>query len=539
MPIDTHVHTHSQVSLAEVGLDNLEPYTRVHWNLTPPECYEQAINNHEAHLTKDGVLRVLTGQYTGRSPKDKFFVEEPTTKDQIWWGDINQPVSEDVFNHMYQKVVDHLSHARNLYVVDAFAGWDKKYRLPLRVITEVAYHAIFSWNMFVRANKDERAVHVPNFTVLAAPTLIARPDEDGTRTGTFIGVNLEKRVIIIVGSMYSGEVKKGIFTVMNYLLPQQGVMPMHCSANHAADGTTAIFFGLSGTGKTTLSADASRTLIGDDEHGWSDDGVFNFEGGCYAKTINLSPENEPEIYQTTKMFGSILENVPLSPKDRAPDFESTRYTQNTRVSYPLHYIPNASDTGLGNHPKDVIFLTADAFGVLPPVSKLSPEQAMYHFISGYTAKVAGTERGVTEPQATFSACFGAPFMPLHPTVYAELLAEKIREHGSNVWLINTGWTGGPYGVGSRMSLPHTRRIVNAVLNGELDDVDYVEEPFFGLLIPVMVPDVPSNILDPRNTWDDKDAYDTQAKKLASMFHKNFEEYKGRTSAEILSGGPKV
>lgn len=539
MPIDNHVHTHSQVSLAEVGLDNLQPYTQVHWNLTPPECYEQAINNHEAHLTNDGVLRVLTGQYTGRSPKDKFFVEESTTKDQIWWGDINQPVSEDVFNRMYQKVVDHLSHSRNLYVVDAFAGWDKNYRLPLRVVTEVAYHAIFAWNMFVRASKEERAVHVPDFTVLAAPTLIAKPDEDGTRTGTFIGVNLEKRVIIIVGSMYSGEVKKGIFTVMNYLLPQQGVMPMHCSANHDENGTTAIFFGLSGTGKTTLSADASRTLIGDDEHGWSDDGVFNFEGGCYAKTINLSAEKEPEIYATTKMFGSILENVPLSPKDRTPDFDSTRYTQNTRVSYPLHFIPNASETGLGNHPKDVIFLTADAFGVLPPVSKLTPEQAMYHFISGYTAKVAGTERGVTEPQATFSACFGAPFMPLHPTVYAELLADKIREHGSNVWLINTGWTGGPHGIGSRMSLPHTRRIVNAVLSGELDDVDYVEEPFFGLAIPVMVPGVPSDILDPRNTWDDKDGYDTQANKLASMFHKNFEEYKDRTSAEILSGGPKV
>ncbi len=532
-------HVHSSVGLDAVGLTNLDPETRVHWNLTPAECYEHAVRNGEGRITDKGALRVLTGQYTGRSPKDKFFVEQDSSKGKIWWGDINQPVGQDVFDHMYEKVLEHLRHRQHLYVTDAYAGWDERYHLPLRVISENAYHAIFSWNMFVRPTEAQRAAHRPEFTVLAATSLVAKPDEDGTRTGTFIGADLDKKVIIIVASMYSGEVKKGIFTIMNYLLPEKGVMPMHCSANQGSDGSTAIFFGLSGTGKTTLSADASRTLIGDDEHGWSDDGIFNFEGGCYAKTINLSAENEPEIYATTQMFGSILENVPLDPETRAPDFNDTRYTQNTRVSYPLHYIPNATTTGIGDHPKNVIFLTADAFGVLPPVSKLTPEQAMYHFISGYTAKVAGTERGVTEPQATFSACFGAPFMPLHPTVYAELLAEKIKQHNSTVWLINTGWTGGPHGVGSRMSLPHTRRIVNAVLDGELDNVAFETEPFFGFAIPTSVPDVPDNILNPRNTWTDKDAYDEKAKHLAQLFSENFEQFKERASEGIINAGPKV
>jgi len=538
MPLNTVEHTHSKVGLDAAGLDDLARYTDVHWNLEPPEIYEHALINSEAHLTNKGVLRVLTGQYTGRSPKDKFVVEEPSSQDKIWWGEINQPVTSDVFDHMYRKVVDHLSIQRNLYVIDAFCGTDKDYRLPVRVVSEKAYHAIFAWNMFVRPTEEERANHVPEFTVLAAPSLIARPDVDGTRTGTFIGVDISKKLIIIVGTMYSGEVKKGIFSIMNYLLPERGVMPMHCSANMSADGkSTAVFFGLSGTGKTTLSADSSRILIGDDEHGWSDNGVFNFEGGCYAKTINLSSENEPEIYATTQMFGSILENVKLDHYTRVPDFDSTRFTQNTRVSYPIHFIPNASETGQGGHPKDVIFLTADAFGVLPPVSKLTPEQAMYHFISGYTAKVAGTERGVTEPQATFSACFGAPFMPLHPTVYAELLAEKIRQYGSNVWLINTGWTGGPYGVGERMSLPHTRRIVNAVLDGELDGATFETEPYFGLAIPTSVPDVPADILNPINTWADKDGYVEKARHLGDLFRKNFEAYADQASEEILAAAP--
>jgi len=532
-------HVHSKVGLETVGLRVTDTKSlHIHWNLNPPEYYEHILANHEGVLTKDGSIRILTGQYTGRSPKDKFTVEQSPSKEKIWWGDINQPVSVDVFDHMYEKVLDHLSHRKHLYVIDAFCGNDKDHRLPIRVVSEVAYHGLFSWNMFVRATEQELAEHNPEFTVLAAPTLIAKPDVDGTRTGTFIGVNMEKNLIIIVGSMYSGEVKKGIFSVMNYLLPQKGVMPMHCSANVGDDGESAVFFGLSGTGKTTLSADSSRTLIGDDEHGWSDSGIFNFEGGCYAKTINLSPEGEPEIYATTKMFGTILENVPLG-EDRSPDFDDTRYTQNTRCSYPIFHIPNASETGLAGHPKNVIFLTADAFGVLPPISKLSPEQAMYHFISGYTAKVAGTERGVTEPQATFSACFGAPFMPLHPTVYAELLAKKIKEHGSQVWLINTGWTGGPHGVGSRMSLKHTRRIVNAALNGELDDVEYEEEPFFGLMVPTSVPDVPDEVLNPRKTWTDKDAYDAKAKSLAEMFRKNFEQFKDQASDDILTGAPKA
>jgi phosphoenolpyruvate carboxykinase (ATP) len=533
-------HVHSDVGLEKVGLKPSDVKSvRVHWNLNPPELYEHAVKNGEAVITKDGAIRVLTGQYTGRSPKDKFTVKQEPSQDNIWWGDINQPVTPDVFEHLHEKVLDHLSHRDDLYVIDAFCGTDEKHRLPVRIVSEAAYHGLFSWNMFVRATKDELAVHDPQFTVLAAPSLIAKPDVDGTRTGTFIIANLEKRMILIGASLYSGEVKKGIFSIMNYLLPLKGVMSMHCSANVGSDGDSAIFFGLSGTGKTTLSADSSRTLIGDDEHGWSDDGIFNFEGGCYAKTINLSPEGEPEIYATTKMFGTILENVPLD-EDRAPDFDDTRYTQNTRCSYPIHYIPNASETGQADHPKNVLFLTADAFGVLPPVSKLSPEQAMYHFISGYTAKLAGTERGVTEPQATFSACFGAPFMPLHPTVYAELLEERIKKHGSAVWLINTGWQGEPGTAESgRMKLAYTRRMVNAVLNGELADVEFEEEPFFGLMIPQHVPGVPDEILNPRNAWGNTDNYDKKAVELAAMFKKNFEQFEDQASSEILSGGPKV
>ncbi len=528
---------HSPVGLDVVGLQ-LGDNTKVHWNLTPPELYEFAIKRGEAILTAQGALRVLTGQYTGRSPKDKFVVEEETSRDQIWWGDINQPVSEEVFERLHRKVVDHLQQRDELFVLDAFAGADPRYHLPVRVVSEVAYHALFAWNMFVRATPEELAEHHPEFTVLAAPTLQADPEKDGTRTGTFILVNMKKRMILIGGTLYSGEVKKGIFSVMNYLLPQKGIMPMHCSANIGPNGDTAIFFGLSGTGKTTLSADSSRTLIGDDEHGWSDDGVFNFEGGCYAKTINLRPETEPEIYATTQRFGTILENVVLDDF-RNPDFDDARYTQNTRASYPLFYIPNASETGMGGHPQNIVFLTADAFGVLPPISLLSPEQAMYHFISGYTAKVAGTERGVTEPQATFSACFGAPFMPLHPTVYAKLLAEKIKRHNVKVWLVNTGWTGGPYGVGERMKLKYTRRMVNAALNGELDGVEFVEEPFFGLMIPTTVPDVPDELLNPRNTWADPEAYDAKARELAEMFRKNFENFADQADPEILSGGPKA
>ncbi len=510
----------------------------LHHNLDPTRLIEHIVNNEEGILTNRGAIRILTGQYTGRSPKDKYVVDEATTRDNIWWGDINQPISEADFDGLHQKILNYLSDCDQLYIHDAFAGQDTRYRLPIRVVSERAYHALFAWNMFVRAPEAELIDYLPDMTILAAPSLQADPIADGTKTETFITVNFKKRIILIGGTLYSGEVKKGIFSVLNYLLPHQGVLPMHCSANIGDDGDTAIFFGLSGTGKTTLSADPSRTLIGDDEHGWSDDGVFNFEGGCYAKTINLSLESEPEIYATTQMFGTILENVPLN-QDRSPDFEDTVFTQNTRCSYPIHYIPNASDTGLGGHPENVIFLTADAFGVLPPISRLSPEQAMYHFISGYTAKVAGTERGVTEPQATFSACFGAPFLPLHPTVYAELLAEKVLRHGAKVWLINTGWTGGAYGVGSRMKLAYTRRMVDAVLNNQLDDVEYLEEPYFGLMMPAQVPDVPSDLLNPRNTWADKSAYDAKAKSLAEMFKANFEQFKDQAHPDILTGGPQV
>jgi phosphoenolpyruvate carboxykinase (ATP) len=528
------VHVHSKVGLEAVGLN---PQRDVYWNLQPAELYEHALANGEAILTQAGALRVLTGQYTGRSPKDKFVVDSPSIHDDIWWGEVNQPVSEAVFDNLLNKVVDYLNE-RNLYVVDAYGGADLKHRLPVRIVSEAAYHGLFAWNMFVRASKDELATHKPEFTILAAPTLHTDPAVDGTRTSTFIGVNIEERTIIIMGTLYSGEVKKGIFSVLNYLLPKKGVLSMHCSANIGPKGDTAVFFGLSGTGKTTLSADSSRTLIGDDEHGWSDDGVFNFEGGCYAKTINLSAEKEPEIYATTQRFGTILENVPLD-ENRQPDFDDTQYTQNTRCSYPIYYIPNASDTGRGGHPQNIMFLTADAFGILPPISKLTPEQAMYHFISGYTAKVAGTERGVTEPQATFSACFGAPFLPLHPMEYAELLAEKIRKHGSNVWLVNTGWSGGEYGVGSRIDLPYTRRIVNAALNGELDHVEYDTEPFFGLHIPTSIEGVPDEILLPRQTWADKDAYDVKAKQLATMFKKNFKNFEDRATPEVVAAGPQV
>ncbi|HLV37317.1 MAG TPA: phosphoenolpyruvate carboxykinase (ATP) [Spirillospora sp.] len=535
MPLPTVVHPRSPVGLSEIGIETFEGYNLVHWNLNPAEIYEFALRLGEAHLTNRGVLRVLTGQYTGRSPKDKFFVEEPSSKDKIWWGDINQPVDQALFDHMFERARFHLEHKEHIFVQDLFVGADPKYRMPIRIISEAAYHAIFAWNMFIRPTREELAVHVPEWTVVAAPSLIARPYEDGTRTGTFIGVDIGKKVIVIVGTHYSGEVKKGIFSVMNYLLPQRGVLPMHCSANMGPDGSTAVFFGLSGTGKTTLSADQSRILIGDDEHGWSDDGIFNFEGGCYAKVINIDPEGEPEIYNTTQMFGTVLENVRLRHEDRSPDFASTRFTENTRAAYPISYIPNASETGMGGHPKNIIFLTADAFGVLPPISKLTLAQAQYHFISGYTAKVAATERDVTEPTATFSACFGAPFMPLHPTVYAELLAQKIERHGSDVWLINTGWNGR----GERMPLAYTRRMVNAVLDGELADATFTREPFFGLQIPQHVPDIPDEVLDPARSWANSEAYRDKASDLAARFVRNFERFTDQAGEEVQAAGPNV
>ncbi len=525
-------HPRSSVGLEYLGLEDND---NTLWNLTPPELYEEAIGNGEAILTRDYALRVLTGKYTGRSPEDKYIVDLPSIHDDIDWGEINQPVDEATFNRLYDKVTDYLSD-KKLYIKDCYAGAEPAHRLNVRVVSEAAYHGLFAHNMFIRPSRGELEDHEPDFTVLAAPNFKADPEEDGTRSETFIFVHFDKKIILIGGTLYSGEVKKGIFSVMNYLLPKNDVMAMHCSANMNEEGETAVFFGLSGTGKTTLSSDPDRILIGDDEHGWSDEGVFNIEGGCYAKTINLSEEGEPLIYATTKMPGTILENVVLD-ENRSPDFEDVSYTQNTRCSYPIEYIPNASEAGRGTHPSNVIFLTCDAFGVLPPISKLSPEQAMYHFISGYTAKVAGTERGVTEPQATFSACFGAPFMPLHPTVYARLLADKIRDHDASVWLINTGWTGGPYGTGHRIRLKHTRRMLSEALDGNLEGADFKADPVFGIGVPQSVDGIPNDLLTPRATWDNTDAYDERARKLADMFRENFRQFEDEASKELIEAGP--
>ncbi len=534
MKADYNVHPRSKVGLKYLGLDKNE---EVYWNLNPAELYEHAILWGEAILTADHALLVHTGKFTGRSPKDKFIIEQDSIRDEIDWGEVNQPASEEIFNNLFTKVQNYLRDKR-LFVKDAFCGADEHNRLNVRVVSEVAYHALFTHNMFIRPNEDELKAIEPDFTVLAAPFFEADPKVDGTRSSTFILCNFEKKIIIIGGTLYSGEVKKGIFSVMNYLLPKKGVMAMHCSANHDRYGKSAVFFGLSGTGKTTLSADPDKTLIGDDEHGWSDEGIFNFEGGCYAKTINLSAKSEPMIYATTKMPGTILENVVLD-LNREPDFDDVRLTQNTRCSYPIDFIPNASETGKGNHPENIIFLTCDAFGVLPPIARLTPEQAMYHFISGYTAKVAGTERGVTEPQATFSACFGSPFMPLHPTVYAELLAEKIKKHKVKVWMVNTGWTGGEFGVGERIKLRYTRQMLSQAIDGKLDKVEYVKDPIFGFQVPIQVSGVPSKLLIPRYTWDDAIDYDKKARKLAQMFVSNFDQFKDQANEHILQAAPRI
>ncbi|MEL0010619.1 MAG: phosphoenolpyruvate carboxykinase (ATP) [Bacteroidota bacterium] len=534
MKADYNVHPRSKVGLKYLGLDKND---EVYWNLNPAELYEHAILRGEAILTADHALLVHTGKFTGRSPKDKFIIEQDSIRDEIDWGEVNQPASEEIFNNLFTKVQNYLRDKR-LFVKDAFCGADEHNRLNVRVVSEVAYHALFTHNMFIRPSEDELKAIEPDFTVLAAPFFEADPKVDGTRSSTFILCNFEKKIIIIGGTLYSGEVKKGIFSVMNYLLPKKGVMAMHCSANHDRYGKSAVFFGLSGTGKTTLSADPDKTLIGDDEHGWSDEGIFNFEGGCYAKTINLSAKSEPMIYATTKMPGTILENVVLDD-NREPDFDDVRLTQNTRCSYPIDFIPNASETGKGNHPENIIFLTCDAFGVLPPIARLTPEQAMYHFISGYTAKVAGTERGVTEPQATFSACFGSPFMPLHPTVYAELLAEKIKKHKVKVWMVNTGWTGGEFGVGERIKLRYTRQMLSQAIDGKLDKVEYVKDPIFGFQVPIQVSGVPSKLLIPRYTWDDAIDYDKKARKLAQMFVSNFDQFKDQANEHILQAAPRI
>ncbi len=518
-------------ALGNLGLRNLK---NVYWNLHTPQLYEMTVQRNEGIIAHLGPLVTRTGTHTGRSPNDRFMVDEPSTSEDVWWGNTNRPISEESFNLLHDKVTAYLQNS-DVFIQDCYCGADENYRLPVRVITEDAWHNLFARNMFLQPTEDELEDFEPAFTVLNVPSFMADPDTDETNSNTFILVNMAKRLVLIGGTSYAGEIKKSIFSVMNYMLPKKRVLSMHCSANMSKDESdTAIFFGLSGTGKTTLSNDPDRLLIGDDEHGWSDDGVFNFEGGCYAKVIRLSPEGEPEIYETTRKFGTILENVVVDPITRQLDLDNDSYTQNTRASYPITHIPNIVRDGCGGHPNNIVFLTADAFGVLPPVSKLTPEQAMYHFLNGYTAKVAGTERGVTEPQATFSACFGEPFMPLNPVEYANLLGEKIRKHGSDVWLVNTGWTGGPHGVGSRMKLSYTRAMITAILDRTLAEIETEEEPYFGLHVPVRCPGVPDEVLMPSKTWDDQSAYDAKAKDLANRFAENFKKYANQVTEAVAA-----
>ena len=524
---------HSDYDLGQYGLSNLNS---VFWNIPTARLYEKILTRREGRLSHLGPLVVRTGHHTGRSANDKFIVREASTEDKIWWGPINTPMSEECFDRLHQRMVLHLQ-MNDLFVQDCFAGADLKHRLPVRIITQYGWHSLFARNMFIQPVDGELSTHVPAFTVIDAPGFHASPSIDGTNSETFIIINFKKKMVLIGGTSYAGEIKKSIFSVMNYLLPEKGVLSMHCSANIGKDNNTALFFGLSGTGKTTLSADASRILIGDDEHGWSDEGIFNIEGGCYAKLINLSPTGEPEIFSTTRRFGTVLENVAMDAKTRRIDLDDDTFTENTRASYHISSIPNASQTGLGGHPKSIIFLSADAFGVLPPIAKLTTDQAMYHFLSGYTAKVAGTERGITEPSPAFSACYGAPFMPQHPKRYAELLGAKLTQHKVQVWLINTGWSGGPYGTGKRISLAYTRAMVNAALDGTLDSIPTAQEPFFGLYVPSSCPGVPDEILSPRQTWPNATDYDSQAQKLAALFRKNFQKFSEQTSPAIQAAGP--
>ena len=510
---------------------------RAHWNLSPAALYEEAVRRQEGLIAADGPLACRTGQYTGRSPNDKFVVREPSSEAEIAWGKVNRPMDAAQFDLLHQDLLSSLA-GKELFVLDCFAGADPAYRLAVRVINEYAWHNLFCRNLFIDDPAAAEAAS-PQFTVIDSPSFKADPARHGTASEAVIAVNFAKKLVLIGGTSYAGEMKKSIFSILNYLLPLQNVLSMHCSANIGAAGDTALFFGLSGTGKTTLSSDPERMLIGDDEHGWSDRGVFNFEGGCYAKTIRLSAEAEPQIFATTRRFGTVLENVVVTPDTRALDLDDDRYTENTRAAYPIAFIDNAVPSGQGGHPKNVVMLTADAFGVLPPISRLTPEAAMYHFLSGYTAKVAGTEKGVTEPKATFSTCFGAPFLPLAPSRYAKMLGEKIARHGARVWLVNTGWTGGAYGVGARMKISYTRAMIRAVLSGALDHVAYDRDAVFNLDIPTSCPEVPPEVLKPRNTWASGADYDAQAAKLARMFVENFKAFEGGVTAAVLAAGPNA
>ncbi|MGE0482360.1 MAG: phosphoenolpyruvate carboxykinase (ATP) [Phycisphaerae bacterium] len=525
----------SRHGLGDWGRDH---HGRSYWNLPATLLVEEAVRRHEGAFADNGAFVARTGKRTGRSPKDKFFVRESESEKHIWWGDVNVALEAAAFENLEQRMHAHLAD-RDVFVQDLYAGANPKHRLRVRFITEYAWHALFVHQLFVRPSAAALADHQPEFTVVCAPGCHADGTIPGLKSEAFIVVNFAKRLVLIGGTAYAGEMKKSIFTIMNYLLPLKGVLSMHCSANAGQRGDVALFFGLSGTGKTTLSADPQRGLIGDDEHGWADDGVFNVEGGCYAKAINLSREFEPQIYNAIR-FGSVLENVVMDPDTRRVDYADATHTENTRAAYPLHYIDNAIEPSVAGHPTNIIFLTCDAFGVLPPIARLSPEQAMYHFLSGYTAKVAGTEAGMgNEPQATFSTCFGAPFLALHPSVYAEMLGKKVAQHKVRVWLLNTGWSGGPFGVGSRMKLPFTRAMVHAALDGGLDEVSFEPHPIFRVGVPTSCPNVPSEVLQPRKTWKDGAAYDAKARELAQRFTKNFERFAAGTSDAIRHAGPTV
>jgi phosphoenolpyruvate carboxykinase (ATP) len=528
-------HQHQQVTgLERHGMTNVP---RVYWNLSVPALYEEAVRRREGSMAADGPLVCRTGQHTGRSPNDKFIVREPSSEGKVWWSKVNRPIEPPFYDLLHQRMLNYVE-GKELFVQDCYAGADPRYRLPVRIITEHAWHSLFARHMFIDIGGAEGGpAHEPEFTVIDMPGLHADPSQHGTHSEVFILLNFARKTVLIGGTSYAGEIKKSIFTVMNYMLPLRNVMSMHCSANVGPTGDVALFFGLSGTGKTTLSSDPERRLIGDDEHGWSEDGVFNIEGGCYAKMIRLSPEAEPQIHAATRRFGTVLENVRMDAVTRTIDLDDESLTENTRGAYPLEFIENSVSGGLAGHPRNIVMLTADAFGVLPPIARLSPAAAMYHFLSGYTAKVAGTEKGVTEPKATFSTCFGAPFMVLHPTVYARFLGDRIARHASRVWLVNTGWTGGPYGVGSRMKIAHTRAMIRAALSGELDGVRYESDRVFNLDVPQSCPGVPSEVLNPRNTWKQPTEYDVQANRLARMFVENFRSFEAEASGEIKAAGP--
>ena len=522
----------SRKALEDYGLVNLG---NINWNLSPAALVEQALARQEGMLAANGAFAATTGEHTGRSPKDKFIVSNEESASKIWWGDINHPMSPETFEGVRQNLAAYLQ-GRDVYVLDAAAGAEPQYRMPLQVITEYAWHSLFAHQLFLRANESDLSSEREGFTVLCVPNFHTDPRTMGTRSETSIIIDFEERLVLIAGTQYAGEMKKSVFTVLNFLLPAEGVLPMHCSANVGPAGDVALFFGLSGTGKTSLSADPTRRLIGDDEHGWSDNGVFNFEGGCYAKCINLSQKYEPQIWNAIR-FGAVYENVVLDPRTREPDYADDSLTENTRAAYPVDFIEDVIESGQGGQPNAVLFLSADSFGVLPPISLLTTEQAMYYFLSGYTSKLAGTEKGVTTPEATFSACFGAPFLPLRPGEYANLLRERIEKHNVRCYLLNTGWTGGPYGVGSRININYTRAMVRATISGALDNVETITDPVFGLRIPTSCPDVPSNLLIPRNTWANKDDFDRTVADLAGRFKKNFQQFT-LPSDDVRNAGPR-